>query len=151
MHKAGLFRLDKVIVAAITTTHYSREDILAYRRYDITPPQAVRKATFSLQLWLPRYIRRTIECKHSRRRLVTVNASSPLEIDLTNVPPQPVGSQPDTEQFSSPAADTVTTSAIGARCQKNTSSPRLLQSLKFSLLNARSIGNKSSIVADIIT
>ena len=151
VHEAGLFRLDKVIVAAITTTHYSCEDILAYRRYDVTPPRAVRKAIFSLQLWLSYYIRRTIECKHSRRCLVTVNASSPLGIDPTNVPPQPAGSQPDTEQSSSPAADTVTTSATGARCQKNASSPRLLQSLKFGLLNARSIGNKSSTVADIIT
>ena len=79
------------------------------------------------------------------------SASFPLGIDQTNVSPQPAGSQSETEQSSSPAADTVTASAIGARCQKNESSPRLLQSLKIGLLNARSIENKSSTVADIIT
>ena len=53
VYEAGLFRLDKVIVAAITTTHYSREDILAYRRYDITPPRAVRKAILAYSSGFP--------------------------------------------------------------------------------------------------
>ena len=98
---------DNFQLAAITAIRYSREEILAYRRYDVIPLRASRKAICSSQLWLPRHIRRTVECKHSRRLFKCGNnetMSSSTWTTQSLVQPSPAVSEQDT----APAVDITT-------------------------------------------
>ena len=42
---------------------YTPEELLAVRRYDVTPPRAVRKTIFSYRLWLPVRLRERVRCQ----------------------------------------------------------------------------------------
>lgn len=53
-------------LSAITMTEvsYTAAELLALRRYDVTPPRAARKFIFSCRLWRPRIQRRHCERQH---------------------------------------------------------------------------------------
>ena len=112
------------LLSTPTMRSYGREELLQLRRDDVTPPRPLRKAIFSLGIWLPRHRRNppgNPPRDPQRKQQLTTNYDA--------------RSQP-----SMPSSDQST-----PKCVSSSSS------VKFGLLNARSVGNKSVNIASLIT